>query len=224
MARKKAETTESQPKKRASKAISKAQTAAPSGPEGPATGGPEEQAAVPHSPEATVEGPSEEQPAAPSGPEGPVTGTSEEQAAEPIDSEATVERPSEEQAAVPNSPEAPETEPSVEQTAPASEAEAAAKAPEDTEEGQASPEEKDGAGDEPQGCPAVVCSGRGLNLRVGPALSYDVLEVLPDGAEVTALELPRGTEVPGWRLVFTIRSDLTILTGWVQSRFLRLER
>jgi len=66
--------------------------------------------------------------------------------------------------------------------------------------------------------PAVVRSPQGLNLRKGPALSYEVLEVLPDGAEVTALDLPMGAEVPGWRLVYTGER-----AGWVQSRFLRLE-
>lgn len=133
--------------------------------------------------------------------------------------EVTVTGPPEEQAAPPSNPEAPAAEPSVEQATPASGAEAAAKVPEDTEEGQAAPEEKNGAGDEPRGCPAVVCSDRGLNLRVGPALSYEVTEVLPNGAEVTALDLPKGMEVPGWRLV-----DTGEKFGWVQSRFLRLER
>jgi len=66
--------------------------------------------------------------------------------------------------------------------------------------------------------PAVVRSPQGLNLRKGPALSYEVLEVLPDRAEVTALDLPMGAEVPGWRLVYTGE-----IVGWVQSRFLRLE-
>ncbi len=53
----------------------------------------------------------------------------------------------------------------------------------------------------PAGRQAVVRSPKGLNLREGPALSYEVREVLPDGAEVTALDLPMGAEVPGWRLV-----------------------
>lgn len=71
---------------------------------------------------------------------------------------------------------------------------------------------------------AVVCSGRGLNLRVGPALSYEVTEVLPDGAGVMALDLPRGAEVPGWRLVFAASgAPAGEKTSWVQSRFLRLE-
>jgi len=70
----------------------------------------------------------------------------------------------------------------------------------------------------PAGRPAVVRAPKGLNLWEGPALSYEVLEVLPDGAEITALDLPMGAEVPGWRLV---ASDKGV--GWVQNRFLRLE-
>jgi len=84
-------------------------------------------------------------------------------------------------------------------------------------EAQAAPEEDSPAETAPAGCPAVVRSPKGLNLRAGPALSYEVREVLPDGAEVTALDLPMGTEVPGWRLV---SADET--AGWCQSRFLRL--
>lgn len=67
----------------------------------------------------------------------------------------------------------------------------------------------------PEGRRAVVCSPKGLNLRVGPALSYDALEVLPDGMEVTALALPRGVTVHGWELVHTGER-----AGWVSSRFL----
>lgn len=63
---------------------------------------------------------------------------------------------------------------------------------------------------------AVVCSPKGLNLRAGPALSYEALEVLPDGAEVTALALPKGVTVPGWELVMAGER-----AGWVSSRFLR---
>lgn len=69
---------------------------------------------------------------------------------------------------------------------------------------------------EPEGRRAVVCSPKGLNLRVGPALSYDALEVLADGAEVTALDLPKGVTVPGWELV-----DAGGRTGWCSARFLR---
>lgn len=68
----------------------------------------------------------------------------------------------------------------------------------------------------PEGRRAAVCSPKGLNLRAGPALSYDALEVLADGAEVTALALPRGVTVPGWELVMAGER-----AGWVSSRFLR---
>lgn len=79
-------------------------------------------------------------------------------------------------------------------------------------ESQAAPEGASG----PEGRRAEVRSPKGLNLRVGPALSYEALAVLPDGAEVTALDLPRGVTVPGWELV-----DTGERTGWCSSRFLR---
>jgi len=85
-------------------------------------------------------------------------------------------------------------------------------------EGQAAPNEDPFNVTAPAGRPAVVRAPKGLNLREGPALSYEVLEVLPDGVEVTAPDLPMGAEVPGWRLVYTGER-----AGWVQSRFLRLE-
>lgn len=69
---------------------------------------------------------------------------------------------------------------------------------------------------EPEGRRAVVRSPKGLNLRAGPALSYEALEVLPDGMEVLALDLPRGAAVPGWELV-----DAGGRTGWASARFLR---
>lgn len=67
-----------------------------------------------------------------------------------------------------------------------------------------------------EGRRAVVCSPKGLNLRAGPARSYAALEVLPDGMEVLALDLPRGAAVPGWELV-----DAEGRTGWASTRFLR---
>lgn len=69
---------------------------------------------------------------------------------------------------------------------------------------------------EPEGRRAVVCSPKGLNLRAGPAMSYEALEVLADGAEVTVLALPRGVTVPGWELVMAGER-----AGWVSARFLR---
>jgi len=98
------------------------------------------------------------------------------------------------------------------------EQEAAESSPEAGTEAQAAPVEDSPAETASMGHPAVVRSPKGLNLRAGPALSYEVREVLPDGAEVTALDLPMGAEVPGWRLV----SDGKMV-GWCQSRFLRLE-
>ncbi len=77
---------------------------------------------------------------------------------------------------------------------------------------QAVPEESP----EPEGRRAVVRSPKGLNLRAGPALSYEALEVLPDGMEVLTLDLPRGAAVPGWELV-----DAGGRTGWASARFLR---
>lgn len=68
----------------------------------------------------------------------------------------------------------------------------------------------------PEGRQAEVCSPKGLNLRAGPALSYEALAVLPDGMEVTALALPRGVTVPGWELVVAGER-----AGWASSRFLR---
>lgn len=69
---------------------------------------------------------------------------------------------------------------------------------------------------EPEGRRAEVRSPKGLNLRAGPAMSYEALDVLPDGAEVTVLVLPRGVTVPGWELVMAGER-----AGWVSSRFLR---
>lgn len=67
---------------------------------------------------------------------------------------------------------------------------------------------------------AAVDSASGLNLREGPGISYGIAEVLPDNALVAVLELPYGTEVPGWALVHTGQR-----TGWVDARFIRaLER
>lgn len=97
-------------------------------------------------------------------------------------------------------------------TPPAEAAEAKTVNPEALETPQASPEESP----KPEGRRAVVRSPKGLNLRVGPALNYDALEVLADGAEVTALNLPEGVTVPGWELVHTGER-----AGWVSARFLR---
>ena len=79
-------------------------------------------------------------------------------------------------------------------------------------EAQAAPEELP----TPAGRRAAVRSPKGLNLRMGPSLSYDVLEVLPDGTEVTVLDLPEGVTVPGWELAHTGER-----AGWAAARFLR---
>lgn len=62
---------------------------------------------------------------------------------------------------------------------------------------------------------AVNAEG-GLNLRIGPGRSYPVAELLEDGTLLTVLELPYGTEVPGWALVHTGER-----TGWVDRLFIR---
>lgn len=128
----------------------------------------------------------------------------------------------------PETPPAPPAPPQVTEEAPvpAAPEEAAETAPETPfvppappqtlEEGPASvaPDEADEAA--PECRRSVVRSPKGLNLRVGPALSYDVLEVLPDGMEVLTLALPRGVTVPGWELVVAVER-----AGWASARFLR---
>ena len=56
----------------------------------------------------------------------------------------------------------------------------------------------------------------GLNLRIGPGRSYPVTELLENGTLLTVLELPHGTEVPGWALVHTGER-----TGWVDRLFIQ---
>ena len=68
----------------------------------------------------------------------------------------------------------------------------------------------------PEGRRAAVCSPKGVNLRAGPALSFDALEVLPDGMEVRTLALPEGVKVPGWELAAAGER-----VGWIAARFLR---
>lgn len=62
----------------------------------------------------------------------------------------------------------------------------------------------------------VVCADGGLNLRTGPCRCYPVAELLKDGTLLTVLELPYGTEVPGWALVHTGQR-----TGWVACNFIQ---
>lgn len=69
---------------------------------------------------------------------------------------------------------------------------------------------------EPSERPKIVVSApRGLNLREGPHVSYAVRAVLPDGAPVEILDLPKDVEVPGWALVETGAG-----IGWVNTNFL----
>lgn len=68
----------------------------------------------------------------------------------------------------------------------------------------------------PDGRPALVISPKGLNLRAGPAFSFDVLSVLDSGTLVLILDLPGGAKVPGWALI-----GAGELAGWVSDRFLR---
>ena len=107
------------------------------------------------------------------------------------------------------------TAPAAEELPPAVPGEAAAVPPETPESGLETGAVPEGDS-KPEGRRAVVRSPKGLNLRAGPALNYDVLEVLPDGMEVLALDLPRGAAVPGWELV-----DAGGRTGWASARFLR---
>lgn len=103
------------------------------------------------------------------------------------------------EAEAPETPPAPPAPPQAPEEAPAS----------------AAPEETGGAA--PEGRRAVVRSPKGLNLRAGPALSYEAVAVLPDGMEVTVLTLPGGVTVPGWELVHTGER-----AGWASARFLRM--
>lgn len=61
----------------------------------------------------------------------------------------------------------------------------------------------------------VAADSRGLNLRKGPHVSYDVITVLPDGTPVEILDIPADVKVPGWALVKT-GADI----GWVNTNFL----
>ena len=64
-----------------------------------------------------------------------------------------------------------------------------------------------------EGALVVVNAEQGLNLRRGPHLQYEVLEVLPDGAVLVELGLPYGAVVKSWSLVHTGQH-----VGWVVSK------
>lgn len=74
---------------------------------------------------------------------------------------------------------------------------------------------EDPAPDTPKHPGIAVADPRGLNLREGPHVSYAVRAVLPDGAPVEILDLPKDVEVPGWALVETGAG-----IGWVNINFL----
>lgn len=65
-----------------------------------------------------------------------------------------------------------------------------------------------------EGTLVVVNAATGLNLREGPARSFPVADILPDGAVAVVLVLPYGAEVPSWALVHTGKR-----TGWVDVRY-----
>lgn len=62
---------------------------------------------------------------------------------------------------------------------------------------------------------AVVASEKGLRLRVGPAVSYDILKILPNKTAAEVLALPSGAEVPGWALI-----SVDGQVGWVMTQYL----
>lgn len=106
--------------------------------------------------------------------------------------------------------EAPET---VEEQAVQAESETAAEA---AAQPAAPAETREDPAPEPPECPKIVVSApRGLNLRVGPHVSYAIQAVLPDGDAVEILDLPKDVEVPGWALVETGAG-----IGWVNTHFL----
>ena len=90
----------------------------------------------------------------------------------------------------------------------AAEAAAQPTAPEETRE--------DPAPEPPERPKIVVTAPQGLNLRVGPHVSYAIQAVLPDGDAVEILDLPKDVEVRGWALVETSAG-----IGWVNTNFLR---
>lgn len=64
----------------------------------------------------------------------------------------------------------------------------------------------------------TVTADFGLNLRTGPHKQFEVLEVLPNGAAVTPLELPKGVTVKGWHLVDSGKN-----IGWVNAQYVKTE-
>lgn len=62
---------------------------------------------------------------------------------------------------------------------------------------------------------AAVSADGGLNLRCGPGL--DVIETLPDGTELTLVDIPAEAAVEEWCPVITDGGA----HGWVMEMYLR---
>ena len=62
---------------------------------------------------------------------------------------------------------------------------------------------------------AAVAAENGLNLRRGPGL--DVLQILPDGAELQMVEIPEDAAIEGWCPV--IAGDGS--RGWVMDQYIQ---
>ena len=63
---------------------------------------------------------------------------------------------------------------------------------------------------------AVIDAKKGLNIRSGPAKTYDILATLPNGTTVEIQQLPGKVEVPGWALI-----QVGDYIGWAMVEFLK---
>lgn len=63
---------------------------------------------------------------------------------------------------------------------------------------------------------AIVEAPKGLNLRSGPAKTFDILTTLPTGTTVNVLNLPNKVKVSGWAIV-----AVGDYTGWCMEEFLK---
>ena len=63
---------------------------------------------------------------------------------------------------------------------------------------------------------AVIDAKKGLNLRSGPAKTYDILSTLPNATTVEIQQLPGKAEVPGWALI-----QAGDYIGWAMVEFLK---
>ena len=66
----------------------------------------------------------------------------------------------------------------------------------------------------------ALVTAKKLNLRQGPGYEHAVKAVLDEGSTVILLELPQGTEVPGWAAVRAGDE----LAGWVDEKFIQEEK